>query len=264
MFSSHLKGKWLRVTDQLKRRISVTAVVMLASVDCFSANHPTIALVIDDLGYSEKAAESALALPGEVTYSVLPRTPFASSLASRVLEGKRELMIHLPMQALNDQHMAPGGLRLDMDRQEFTYRVQQALDEMPGAAGINNHMGSLLTRDIRAMNWLMQLIVNKGEMYFLDSRTDRETVAQSVAIKLGIPNTRRDVFLDNEPRSVEYLEQQFALLVSKAKKEGTALGVAHPHPETLDVLKDKLGRLDDYGVKLVSVSKLIEQQGRDR
>jgi polysaccharide deacetylase 2 family uncharacterized protein YibQ len=78
-----------------------------------------------------------------------------------------------------------------------------------------------------------------------------------------VPNTRRNVFLDNVPtRSA--VRVQLQKLIAIAKREGTALGIGHPYPGTVAVLAEELGRLEQQGVRLLPVSRLIElqQQGK--
>ena len=64
--------------------------------------------------------------------------------------------------------------------------------------GVNNHMGSLLTRHPGHMLWLMRTLQQHGEnpLFFVDSRTTVATVARRLAVENGVPNTDRNVFLD--------------------------------------------------------------------
>ena len=113
---------------------------------------------------------------------------------------------------------------------------------MPSVSGVNNHMGSLLTRDAALMGELMGLLRDHGDMYFLDSRTDDQTVAEQVAREMGVPTSRRNVFLDNDPNET-YILSQFHALLASAKQTGAAVGIGHPYPETLAVLERELADL---------------------
>jgi polysaccharide deacetylase 2 family uncharacterized protein YibQ len=109
------------------------------------------------------------------------------------------------------------------------------------------------------MAWLMQAIAGRGDLFFIDSRTTSATVAEQLALEYGIPNTARNVFLDNEPAPAA-VRAQFRKLVAMAKRDGTALGIGHPYPGTVAVLAEELGRLQRYGVQLLPVSRLIEMR----
>jgi hypothetical protein len=113
------------------------------------------------------------------------------------------------------------------------------------------------------MGWVMQALVERPGLYFIDSRTTRATVAQEVASEYGVPNTRRDVFLDNEP-TLDAIEQQFSLLLDRAREQGYAVGIGHPYPETVQVLRRVLDSLNSERFRLISASTMIELQQRKK
>jgi len=219
--------------------------------------HPRIALIIDDLGNQKSAGERALALPGPVTYAFLPHTPFAWRQASRAHAIKRQVMLHLPMESDEGNRLGAGALTLTMGRKAFLHTLGDDLDSVPYVEGINNHMGSLLTRDPTAMRWLMASIRETG-LFFIDSRTTRRTVAAKVAKRNLIPTASRNVFLDNRPERRAILSQ-LDKLIEMARQQGKAIGIGHPYPQTLSVLEQEIPRLTEKGIELVPVSKLIDR-----
>ena len=216
---------------------------------------PLLALVIDDLGNDLAAGQAVLALPGQLTFSFLPGTPHARGLSRAAFASGRESMLHLPM--------GPLGIAADSSAARIHGTLNQALHAVPFAAGVNNHMGSRLTREPRPMQWLMESLRLHGGLYFVDSRTHPDTVAEFTAREIGIPTTRRDVFLDNQ-RNEAAIRRQFRELLTRAREQGAALGIAHPYPETLRVLRSELATLDAAGVELVPVSQFIDWQRRQR
>ncbi len=222
---------------------------------------PMLAIIIDDLGNDLVHGSRALALPGQVTYAILPHTPYASTLAEAAHLRGKELMLHLPMQTLDGRPTGPGGLHVDMDRKALALAVERDLASVPHAVGVNNHMGSLLTQQPTSMGWLMQALKRHPGLYYVDSRTDDRTVAEQQAQSAGLPASRRDVFLDNVRDEVAVLAQ-LQLAVVKAQRNGAAIAIGHPYPETLAVLARELPRLEAYGVMLMPVSALIDQQQR--
>ena len=230
-----------------------------------AADHPepvpqaTVAIIIDDLGNHRALGRKAVALPGAVTYSVLPMRPFSADVAQRARAGGKEVMLHLPMQTSDGRRMGPGGLTLAMDRAEFSRAVRAGLASVPHVSGVNNHMGSLLTRHPGAMRWLMEELSCYDRLYFVDSRTDVRTVAQRYAREAGLASARRDVFLDNRQEG-DYIRSQLRELVRTAKQRGAAIGIGHPYPETLAVLAEEIPRLAEQGIQLVPVSRLVEKE----
>ena len=221
------------------------------------SKHATIAIIIDDLGDNLSYGLRAVRLPGEVTCAFLPHTLYARQLAVAAHRRDKEVMLHLPMESEDGQYPGPGTLSLNMTQSEFIRTFRDDLASIPYVAGVNNHMGSLVTRHPGHMSWLMQEINRRGDLYFVDSRTTEATVAQRVAQESGVPNLRRNVFLDNDLHP-EAIARQFAHLLKLAKRRGSAVAIGHPHPATLRFLKNQLPHLSEQGIQLVSISQLID------
>ena len=220
---------------------------------------PVIAIVLDDLGNNLAMGRAALALPGKLTYAFLPHTPYAEMLARQAHASARESIVHLPMQSLSDGALGPGGLTLDMSEAEMLHTLTRNMQSVPFAVGASNHMGSSLTGDMDAMLYLMAALAERGDTYFLDSRTHDSTVAELAAHQVGVPASRRDVFLDSQ-RDQTYINAQLNLLLHKAQQQGSAVAIGHPYPETLGILARRLPELDDLGVELAPLSFVIERQ----
>lgn len=223
---------------------------------------PVVSILIDDIGYRRDLGERAVELPRAVTLAMLPNTPHGPALAEAAVRGGHEVVLHLPMEA-DDAPLDAGGLTLALSRDELAARVNAALDEMPQAVGVNNHMGSLLTRYALPMRWLMEVIDRRGGLYFIDSRTTVETVAEAAAAAQGLPRARRDLFLDNDRDRVQ-IRRQFQRLIELAHERRSALAIGHPYPETLDVLAEMLPELTAAGIDLVPVSELLARQAAGR
>lgn len=222
-----------------------------------------VSIVIDDLGYNHALARQALDLPGPVSYSILPELPDSATLSRIAREKHRDVLLHIPMQAVGGQAMGPGGLSIDMSKEEIRKVVEADLATVPQAIGISNHMGSAFTSDLDAMRRFMGDMKEHHSLFFLDSLTTNETKARSVAAESGIPMIARDVFLDND-RTPEALETQFNLMLRIAEKYGRALAIAHPYPETLEFLEQRLHALKNGPVRLVPVSLLVKSSQEEK
>lgn len=216
-----------------------------------------IAFVVDDIGNNVRDLE-LLSLPGELTFAVLPHTPFSQQFAYLATQQSKELILHVPMQAIEDKALGPGGLTLDMDKASLQATLGHALATLPQIKGINNHMGSALTQYSEPMKWTMELL-RKRDLYFLDSRTTVQSQAQIVADLYGVANVARQVFLDNITTPNALMTQ---LTQSKriAKQQGYVIVIAHPYPETTAFLQTQLPKLLSEGFELVPVSQLVKQR----
>ncbi len=237
--------------------------LLLLSSALLADNRPVIALIIDDLGDRHADGVRSITLPGAVTYAVLPHTPFARQLAELAHREGKEVMLHQPMQAINGEAMGPGGINVEMGRQQVRQVLKDNLAAVPHVRGVNNHMGSLLTSQPKHMTWVMELLREHNDLFFIDSTTTPTTVAQRVAHQHGLANARRNVFLDHE-RDREAIIAQFVRVLEQAHNVGAALAIGHPYPETLEVLEALLPYLDEFGVRLLSASEWIAHTEHQR
>lgn len=220
---------------------------------------PVISIIIDDIGPALQPGQRAIALPGPVAFAFLPHTPHSVALAELAAQRQKEVLLHLPMQAVQEGPLGPGAVTLDMDRDEFAAAVAASLAAIPHRVGVNNHMGSLLTRHPGHMTWLMQELKQQGDLFFVDSRTSAQTVAEQMAREQGVPVLRRHVFLDHDP-TPQAVEAEFDRLLALARRQGQALAIGHPYPSTLSVLERRLPELPAQGIELVALQELLARQ----
>lgn len=219
---------------------------------------PRITIIIDDLGYDLAAGERVVELPGPVVCAVLPHAPNTSRLANAAHASGKEVLLHLPLQAIdNNVPGETGNLHLDMSRSQFASTFSANLTAVPHVSGINNHQGSMLTRHPGHMGWLMEEIAARYPLFFVDSYTTAASVALSMAKDAGVPALRRDVFLDNV-QTKEGVEHEFARLKKTARENGFAIGIGHPYPATLALLERELPQLKAAGFELVGLKDYLE------
>lgn len=243
------------------RLILVCLLFVFAGQAISADNKPAIAIIVDDLGNTSFDAR-VIELPGAVACAFLPHAPHTRTLARLAHSHNKEVLLHAPMESAvpdTDHLLGPGSLTLHMTEQEFIASLQASLSAVPHVNGVNNHMGSLLTQHPGHMLWLMREINRHGDLFFIDSRTTSQSVARDVANENHVPTMSRDIFLDAEQNS-EFIDSQFDQLLSIARKRGTALGIAHPYPETMQVLQRRLLELEAEGVDLIPVGELIKRQ----
>lgn len=222
-----------------------------------AAKNTQIAIIIDDIGYRQSDA-AALTLPGKITYAILPHTPFGKTLAQQAFKNNQDVILHIPMEAENGKKLGPGALTSGMSEQAIRQELSLAFAEIPFALGINNHMGSKLTKLYTPMVWTMRFLKERN-LIFVDSVTTGRTKAERIANKFGVPTTHRQFFLDNELNS-DYIDRQFMLLIDYAQQHQSVVAIAHPHPESIAALKRLIPLLAQLEIDLVPISTLVSQQ----
>lgn len=222
---------------------------------------PRIAIVIDDFGYS--ASEMVMGfidLSFPITISVLPNCPHTTDMAQAAHRVGKEVLVHIPMEPRGYPEVDPGedALMHDHTREQLVRRIDDALEDVPYAVGANNHMGSAFTSQHIPMRVLMYKLKDGG-LFFLDSMTTPESVGIVEARRAGLLATRNRMFIDSpvdESGRID-VESQLTELAVVARKLGAAVGIGHPHPETLRVLQRMLPELQSEGIELVFVSELV-------
>ncbi len=224
------------------------------------AGSPVVALVIDDLGQSVDVIDRLGRLGIDLSYSVLPFEAHTGAVVERLRAAGREILLHLPMEAGGSANPGPGALYAAMSDDELAQLTERALVAVPGATGVNNHMGSRLSADSRAMTAVLEVLRRRG-LFFLDSRTSSRSVAYEVAASMGMAAVSRQVFLDDD-RSKEVIRSQFRQLLQLARSQGAAVAIGHPYPETLELLDEEIPGAVRQGVRFVPVSLLARKVER--
>ncbi|HEV2440845.1 MAG TPA: divergent polysaccharide deacetylase family protein, partial [bacterium] len=221
-----------------------------------TSDHPRVAVIFDDAGYSLRTAREVMALPRPVTISVLPGLPFSTPVAEEAASRGVQVMLHLPVQPDNAAlDLGPGGITVDMTDDAIARTVASDFATVPGAAGTNNHMGSRGTADPRVMRAVLG-VVRARRLFFVDSLTSPRSVAADTARALGVPTAVRAVFLDNQDDDT-YVRAQFHALIRVAQTRGQAIAIGHVGKVTARVLREMLPEFDEAGIRFVPASALV-------
>jgi polysaccharide deacetylase 2 family uncharacterized protein YibQ len=214
-----------------------------------------LSLIIDDLGQNLPRDRRVLALPGPVTTAIMPDTPHATEFAREAHRAGKIVILHMPM----DPATGPFAWHPDLPVDELEKRLNAAFKVVPYTAGINNHMGSRMTAQPAAMAWLMANLQQRHK-FFVDSRTSAQTVAAQQAQKIDLASVSRDVFLDDE-RTEAAIFAQLQAAISLARKQGSAVMIGHPYPQTLAVLERELPKLKAQGIEWIDIRQMISVRG---
>lgn len=196
---------------------------------------PKVAIIFDDMGYNEAIGEQLLKFPIEVTYSFLPFAPHTRKLERLAHRAGKTVFLHLPLEPKNSAfNPGPGALYLQDSPETQREKFAKCLQEVPHAIGVNTHMGSSFTEDKAAMANIIQELKDRSLM-FVDSFTTPGSVGLKVARQAAVKSIGRNVFLDNvldEEKICDQLEQ----LVILSERNGRAIGIGHPHWETVNAV----------------------------
>ena len=242
------------MTHPMRYLLCLLFCLLAGAAQAAPANKAYMSIIIDYLGQSSERDNRTLALPGPVTMAVMPDTPHATTFARQAHTAGKTVILHMPM----DPATGPYAWHPEVALTELARRLDAALAKVPYAAGINNHMGSRMTAQRQPMAWLMGELQQR-HLFFVDSRTSAATVAAAEAQRIGLANVSRDVFLD-DVRTTEAITAQLQEGVALARRQGSAVLIGHPYPQTLAVLEREMPRLRSQGIELITLQQMIGER----
>ena len=154
-----------------------------------------------------------------------------------------------------DRNPGHGALLSNDTKEDVEQKLSSMISTTPYASGANNHMGSRATQNEQLMSWTLSYLQQRG-FYFVDSLTTNRSAAYSTAKKLEVSAARRHIFLDNCLEESAILSQ-LRRLKTIALKNGCAVGIGHPFPETARAVERFLDTLKGSPFSLVHISQVL-------
>lgn len=226
----------------------------------FNGGKPKVVIIVDDLGSNKESVDKLLEIPASISFAVLPNLPYSWYAAQMGYSNGRDVILHLPMEPMDSSgyigaNAGDGVLLMGLSKSEILSKLDKDLASVPYIKGVNNHMGSKFTEDGELMELVLKEIKSKG-LFFVDSRTSPRTTGFEVAKKLGMKAAERDVFLDEGAGGADYIRSQIEKLIAVSKEKGYAIGICHPHPDTLKVLSQMIPDIKRE-VEIIPVSGIV-------
>ncbi len=217
---------------------------------------PRAAIIIDDIGFSRTRTLMFLDLGIPLTFSILPQLAKSSRLAEEIQACGHDIMLHQPMEPRNrDIDPGPGALYVGDGHERITEVIETNLFDIPFVVGVNNHMGSRFTASQKDVFETLTVIKDK-DLFFIDSLTTPCSKAYKTAKNLHITAANRNLFLDIHREETAIL-CQLNKLKTYAIKNGHAIGIGHPYPETARALKCSFPDFLEFGISLIHMSDLM-------
>ncbi len=238
----------------IREDVSVPTEIVETSLEDHS---PRIALVLDDLGYSMKNMEEIKALEIPVTLAVLPNTPYSKRVCSFADQNGMEIILHMPMEPESQTSgLEVNTIMVNTPPEVIAGFLDKAIQTVPSAKGVSNHMGSKVTGDSRVMENLFP-ILKERKLFFFDSSTARKSVCELAAEKTMVSYSKRDIFIDHVPTE-QGISDQMKKLEEIARSRGLVSAIGHDRSLTVKVLGDVVPGMVERGIRFVTVSDMLE------
>ncbi|MCY4378335.1 MAG: divergent polysaccharide deacetylase family protein [Candidatus Dadabacteria bacterium] len=218
---------------------------------------PGVILIIDDLGYDKKSIDRILRIKQPINLAVLPHLPHSLYAARAAYRGGKDVILHLPMEpkyssGYTADDAGEGVLLLGFSIDQMREELRRNIVAVPNIVGVNNHMGSKFMENEEPVKTVMQELKAR-DLYFVDSLTTPNSRGYRIARQLGVKTLKRDVFIDQRERGKEYTMEQLDHLVRIAEKNGIAVGIGHPYPQTIDALAEYMPK-NEKKVEFIKIS----------
>lgn len=260
------KGVWLR--PKLFAIICAAALLVLPAETSSAIKAATapaeakqVAIVIDDLGNNMAGTEEMMSAPIKLTVAVMPFLQTTKRDAEWAHRVGHDVIVHLPMEPLRGRRawLGPGAIMTDLTDDDIRHRVEAAIDEVPFAVGVNNHMGSKATADERVMRIVLEVCKKRG-LFFLDSKTNYRSIVARIGAEMGVPVVQNEIFLDDVGSSAHIL-RQLQLVQKQAIEKRTCIAIGHvgiSGKKTAAVLHQAAPAMSG-DIQFVHVSELVKQ-----
>ena len=228
------------------------------------SNDMKVAIIIDDFGGKVKGVNEFFEANIPITVAVMPFLDQSKQQAELANDLGLEVMIHLPLQPKKGKTswLGPKPITKDLPLDEIKKRVVEAIESVPHAKGMNNHMGSLIVEDEAIMRVILET-AKENNLYFIDSGTNPKSVIPKLAEELGVPWAMRDVFLDDTLSSSRHVYKQMHRLMRVAERKGHGIAIGHVGVKgeaTVKGVKEAVKDFEQKKVHIVPASHLLQSK----
>lgn len=220
---------------------------------------PKVAIIMDDMGYSNESFEKLIKLNVKLTFSFLPGGIYTKTLACEAYSKGYDCMLHLPMEPVSFPKDNPGdgAIFVNMKKDDIKETVELHLKSVPFIVGVNNHMGSRATAQKDIMLIVLEQI-KKNNLFFVDSLTTQKSVCEEVAKEIDLKILKRDIFIDSAQPDYEIAKKSLKELVALAKKNKKVIAIGHPLKSTISALQEEVPLMLKDGIEFVTISELAK------
>jgi polysaccharide deacetylase 2 family uncharacterized protein YibQ len=236
--------------------------VMLSFVrgDRFMSNAAKMAILIEEFDFeADQTTIGILSFPEPLTVSLVASARKAAWTAKAAEEYSKEIVIHLPLEPAVRIETPYRDAMILVHYPEETIRemIEKTVLVIPRFAGFGNLYGSRACEDSRVMTILMSEIARRRG-YFIETRTARNSVAEAIARRHGVPYARIASRIDPDLGKRE-IEEQLKHLGFVAQKTGSVVVSAPASERLIGALSAAVPFLRQNGVRLTPISAVVDQ-----
>ena len=230
--------------------------IVAVSSETVQDDLPHIAIIITGLGLKKTTTESVLQeIPQTFTLALSAYGDY-----SQFDNISNNILLEIPMETDSFPQQDPGPLALFDERPwvENVDRLKTITDNDISYVGFINAYGHRFLENEKNANQLFNWIHNQGKAFTVTSSIEQPNL-NDMADSIKLPFMIIDMDLDDPPRT-ENILKQLSRLEEIAKKNGKAVATASSYPATLEILKKWSKNIQERGIRLSPITKVIGQQ----
>lgn len=223
-----------------------------------------IAIIIDDFGNGTKDTQAMIDLDIPYTAAIMPNREFSVSEMNKLHALGKGIIVHMPMEPEkgNSSWLGKGAITVGLKKEDIRENVLLAFEQLEYATGLNNHMGSKITKDEEILQEIISIVKEK-DMIMIDSLTTRGSKVKEICERLDANFLERDIFLDAEgSHNLDFVEKRMLKAGEIAKEKGYAVAIGHVGKagglNTVKGISNIAPKLEEEGIRFVTVKELFD------
>lgn len=216
-----------------------------------------VAIIIDDFGNGTRDTKNFIALEKKFTGAIMPSREFSEKDCTDLLAAHKDVILHMPMEPKTGRSswLGKNALTSGLSNEQVEHNIKDSLTQLPGAIGMNNHMGSKIMESEKFLDIIFR-ICSEQNLIFIDSKTTPKSKAKVFAEKYHVTFFERDVFLEDKGRDITNVKRNLNKAVDIAKKRGFVIAIGHVGGAGGKSTAQAINDFDDPNVKFITVSEL--------
>lgn len=225
-----------------------------------ASGRPLVAIVVTGLGLNLAGTlETIERLPEAVTLAFAPYGEDLDRLVGSARADGHEIFLEVPLEPFDYPENDPGPDTLltgqaPRDNMRKLFRV---MSKLGGYGALINNMGARFTASGADFGPMMEELGARG-LGYLDDGSSNRSLAPQLAQVNRVPFGRVDMMLDGNPARAPILAA-LAELESKARLQGSAIGIISALPVSVQTVAEWSRGLEDKGIVIVPASALMKR-----
>ena len=222
-----------------------------------------LVIIINGFGNGADGTREFMYMDIPFTAAVMPGGSYTEDEAHRLLANGKEVIINMPMEAKNMRNISLPEISItdSNTKAEARAALLKAIGQIPGATGINNHLGTKVMENEELVTTILSTAM-ESNLYFVDTLTTNRSKALEVAESLGAKVYTADILLDGRG-DIRRIERNLRRAGERAAENGFAVAVGHVGPQggraTAAAIQNIYTELRQKGVYIITMSELISK-----